>query len=124
MGDALYPAWIEIRPAVPEDADGIARTFLESAEYHAEFGPERYSTPALETISSRHREARKHPSRADGEVITLVAELGGEIVGFIDASLEQSPDSMHREMMYCHIAELATLRAPESRHRWTPASGR
>ena len=107
MGDAPYPAAIEIRPAVPEDADGIARTFLESAEYHAELDPERYSIPAVETISARYREGRQHPSHAGREVITLVAELSGEIVGFIDARLEQSPDAMHREMIYCHIAEIA-----------------
>jgi len=29
---------LEIRPAVPGDADGIALTLLESAEYHAELG--------------------------------------------------------------------------------------
>lgn len=34
MGDARYSVAIEIRPAVPEGADGIARTFPESAEYH------------------------------------------------------------------------------------------
>lgn len=107
MRDAIYPPTLEIRPAVPEDADGIARTFLEGAEYHAELDPERYWTPELETISSRYREARKQASRTDSQVITLVAELGGEIVGFIDASLEQSPDPMHREMVYCHIAEIA-----------------
>jgi len=107
MGEARYPAAIEIRPAVPEDADGIARTFLESAEYHAELDPERYSTPAVETISARYREGRQHPSHAGREVITLVAELSGEIVGFIDARLEESPDAMHREMIYCHIAEIA-----------------
>src|SRR6266702_1822973 len=106
-GFASVPAAIEIRPAVPEDADGIARTFLESAEYHAELDPERYSMPALETISWRYREARRHSSRADKEVITLIAELDGEIVGFIDADLEQSPDPMHREMIYCHVAEIA-----------------
>jgi ribosomal protein S18 acetylase RimI-like enzyme len=107
MGDARYPATIEIRPAVPEDADGIARTFLESAEYHAELDPERYLTPQVETISARYREGRQHPSDAGREVMTLVAELSGEIVGFIDARLEQSPDEMHREMIYCHIAEIA-----------------
>jgi hypothetical protein len=42
MGDAEYSAAIEIRPAVPKDADGIARTFLESAEYHARLDSERY----------------------------------------------------------------------------------
>jgi len=44
------------------------------------------------------------------EVITLVAELSGEIVGFIDARIEQSPDRMHREMIYCHISEIAVSR--------------
>jgi ribosomal protein S18 acetylase RimI-like enzyme len=39
--------------------------------------------------------------------MTLVAELSGEIVGFIDAQLEQSLDLMHRDMIYCHIAEIA-----------------
>jgi lactoylglutathione lyase len=107
MGDPSYPAPVEIRPAVPEDADGIARTFLESAEYHAELDPERYSTPAVETISERYFTGRQHPSHAGREVTTLVAELSGEIVGFIDARLEQSLDAMHREMVYCHIAEIS-----------------
>jgi len=120
MADAFYAAAIKIRSAVSEDADGIARTFLESVEYHAELDPERYSTPALETISSRYREALKHRSRVDSEVITLVAELGGEIVGFIDAGLERSPDPMHREMIYCHIAEIAV----RSGHRNKGIGGR
>src|SRR5262249_35066706 len=35
------------------------------------------------------------------------------IVGFIDARLEQSPDPMHREVIYCQVAEIAV----KSRHR-------
>ena len=113
MNEVPSPAAIMIRPAVSEDADGIAGTFLESAEYHARLDPERYAPPAVETISARYREGRQHPPGACGEVITLVAELSGEIVGFIDARLEQSPDPMHREMIYCHVAEIAV----RSRHR-------
>jgi len=45
MDEAPSPAAITIRPAVSEDADGIAGTFLESAEYHARLDPERYSPP-------------------------------------------------------------------------------
>ncbi len=107
MGEASHHAAIQIRPAVPEDAEGIARAFLESAEYHTELDRDRYSTPAVETISARYREGQQHPSNPGREVVTLVAELRGEIVGFIDAHLEQSPDLMHREMIYCHIAEIA-----------------
>src|SRR5258708_2357563 len=46
--------------------------------------------------------------------MTLVAELSGEVVGFIDARLEQSPDAMHREMTYCVIAEIAVRRGHRS----------
>jgi ribosomal protein S18 acetylase RimI-like enzyme len=113
MDEQASPLPITIRPAVSEDADGIAGTFLESAEYHAQLDPERYSPPALETISARYREGRQHSPEARGESITLVAEFSGEIVGFIDARLERSPDPMHREMIYCHVAEIAV----RSRHR-------
>ena len=107
MGEAPNPAAITIRPAVSEDADGIARTFLESAEYHARLDPERYSAPAIAAISTRYREGRQHPQQAVGKDTTLVAEFSGEIVGFTDARLEQSLDAMHRELTYCHIAEIA-----------------
>jgi ribosomal protein S18 acetylase RimI-like enzyme len=109
MGDAPG-AVITIRPAVSEDADAIARTYVESAEYHAGLDPERYSVPAVDTISARYREGRQQPPGARGEGITLVAECSGEVVGFIDARLEQSPDAMHREMTYCHISEIAITR--------------
>jgi ribosomal protein S18 acetylase RimI-like enzyme len=107
VGEARSPATITIRPAVAEDADGIARTYLESAEHHARLDPERYWVPAVEAISARYREGRQHPQDAGAESITLVAELSGEIVGFIDARLERSADAMHREMIYCHVAEIA-----------------
>ncbi|WP_321470206.1 GNAT family N-acetyltransferase [uncultured Paludibaculum sp.] len=110
MGDDHHIAAIEIRPAVPDDADGIARTFLESAEYHAALDPERYAIPSVETILARYREDRQHTSRTGSDGITLVAELNGEIVGFLDACLYRSPDLMHREMTYCHIAEIAVRR--------------
>lgn len=87
-----------------EDADGIVRTFIESAEYHAALDPERYFVPEVETISARYREGRQHSGRTG---ITLVAEIQGEIVGFIDARLEESLDAMHRGLVYCHIADVA-----------------
>ena len=98
---------VVIRPAMSQDAGGIARTFVESAEYHARLDPERYSPPAIEIISARYRERMEHPADAGREDITLVAEVTGEIVGFVDARLERSADPMHRDMTYCHVAEIA-----------------
>lgn len=119
MFEAPIPAAVEIRPAIPEDADGIARTFLESAEYHAELDPDRYSTPTVDTISARYRENLQRSAHRGGEV-TLLAELKGEIVGFTDVRLEESPDLMHREMVYCHIVEIAI----SSGHRRQGIGGR
>lgn len=106
--DGISAVPITIRPAVSEDAAGIARTFLESAEFHASLDPERYLAPDIETISARYREGLQHPKGPGAGIsVTLVAETTGEIVGFIDARLEQSPDPMHRETIYCHMAEFA-----------------
>jgi ribosomal protein S18 acetylase RimI-like enzyme len=105
--EPLKPERIKIRPAVLADADGIARIFLESAEYHAGLDPERYWTPAVETITARYREGRQHPADAVGASTTLVAVFAGEIVGFVDTRLERSPDPMHQEIVYCHVAEIA-----------------
>jgi ribosomal protein S18 acetylase RimI-like enzyme len=107
MGELGRPAAITIRRAASDDADGIARTFVHSAEYHARFDPERYSVPAVAMISKRSREAWQDPPLGNGKAVTLVAELSGEIVGFLDAQLQPSHDAMHRETVYCHIAEIA-----------------
>lgn len=107
MTDIDYQVAIEIRPAAPKDAEGIADIFVESAAYHVALDPERYSTPAVKTISARYREGRQHPADSYTEATTLVAVCSGEIIGFIDVRLEQSPDAMHKEITYCHISEIA-----------------
>ncbi len=99
-----------IRPAIAEDADGIAGTFLESAEYHASLDSERYFVPAAEMILARYREGRQHPRDGFAENVTFVAEFGGEIVGFIDARLYRPLDAMHREMTFCLVSEIAVSR--------------
>lgn len=104
---------ITIRSAVPEDAEGIARIYIESAEYHASLDPGRYSVPSIDAVVARYREHRQHPSQVAGQSITLVANSGDEIVGFIDARLEQSSDAMHRDIIYCSFSEIAV----SSRHR-------
>jgi ribosomal protein S18 acetylase RimI-like enzyme len=111
----LQLAMVTIRPAVSEDAGGIARTFLESAEHHSSLDSELYFVPAFETIVLRYREGRQHSYGTGSESITLVADFDDEIVGFIDARLDQSPDAMHRDVVFCHIAEIAVSRGYQSR---------
>lgn len=107
MGDFRDPASVTIRPAVPQDADGVARTFVDSADHHARLDPERYAVPDITAIAARYRDGRQHPSSEPGRAVTLVAESGGEIAGFVDCRLEQSPDPMHRDVTYCHVVEIA-----------------
>jgi GNAT superfamily N-acetyltransferase len=99
-----------IRRALAEDADGITSAFLESAEHHGSLDPELYFVPEVETIVARYREGQQHPAEERTESITLVAELSGDIVGFIDARLYQPTDAMHRQMIYCLILEIAVKR--------------
>src|SRR4051794_16798835 len=107
MNPAPSSAVVTIRPALSADSDEIARTFLESASYHAGLDPERYLVPDMGEISARYRQGQQHPPAAHSEAVTYVAELSGRIVGFVDARLDHSPDPMHRDMVYCHVAEFA-----------------
>ncbi len=114
MSQAPSPQAVNIRPAVPQDAEGITRTYMESAEYHAQLEAERYYIPPKEKILARYREGRQHPPDAE-QATTLVAELGREIVGFVDVRLSQSPDPMHRDFVYCYIVEIAVSRRHQDR---------
>lgn len=107
MTEGSSPAAITIRPAVSHDAEAITRVYLESAEYHAGLDAERYYVPDTAAITARYREGRQHPRGAGESAITLVAEMSGKTVGFVDVHLMHSPDPMHREMLYCHIVEIA-----------------
>jgi GNAT superfamily N-acetyltransferase/catechol 2,3-dioxygenase-like lactoylglutathione lyase family enzyme len=109
INETSKPAAI-IRRAVAEDAGGITRTFVESAEHHASLDSELYFVPAVETIAARYREGRQHPENERAESITLVAELSSDIVGFIDARLYRPTDAMHRQMIYCLVSEIAVRR--------------
>jgi len=115
MAEVPISAAITIHPAASADANGITSIYLESADYHAQLDPERYWIPSAEAISARYREGRQHPPEAEGNAITLVAKLAGEIVGFVDARLTQSADPMHREMTYCYIVEIAVSSGHQSR---------
>src|ERR1044071_9994548 len=58
MSDAAY-RHLTIRTALPKDAEGITRTYMESAEFHAGLDPERYALPDAQDILTRYREGRQ-----------------------------------------------------------------
>jgi GNAT superfamily N-acetyltransferase len=95
-----------IRPAAPEDVDGIGHVLLESAAHHASLDPERYFVPSLEMLTTRYRDRMRRPDDRESSVL-MVADVSGEIVGFAEARLERSPDPMHRAVQFCHVGEIA-----------------
>lgn len=101
---------MRVRPATGGDSDGIARVFLESAEHHSSLDSALYLVPTFETIKERYRTGRQHPSGNKDESITFVAESEDDIVGFVDARLDRSTDAMHRDMLFCHVVEIAVHR--------------
>lgn len=115
MVQGSSPAEITVRPAASRDAEGITRIYMESAEYHAQLEPRRFYIPDAQGITARYREGQQHPPEAGEDAVTLVAESAGNIVGFVDVRLSRSPDPMHREMLYCHIVEIAVSSSHQSR---------
>jgi ribosomal protein S18 acetylase RimI-like enzyme len=104
----------QFRPATSEDAAAIARIFLESAEYHARLEPERYGIPDRESVIARYRARARQMRDGNVEAITLLAVIENDVVGFVDAALERSPDLMHRDLTYCHIVEIAVALSHQS----------
>ena len=109
------PTEVHVRAAVSSDADGIARVFVESAMHHARIDPGRYVVPATASVSARYRTGQQGGEALSIGNVTLVAELSGDIVGFVDARLDRSPDLMHRNLLYCHIGEIAVSAQYRSR---------
>lgn len=101
-----------IRPATADDASAIVGAYLDSAEQHARLDPDRYFIPDRDEIAARYREGRQHS--ADVDAITLVAIVGDDIAGFVDVKLDRSSDAMHRDILFCHIVELAVGAAHRS----------
>jgi ribosomal protein S18 acetylase RimI-like enzyme len=97
---------VALRPAVFEDAHGIALALLESAEHHTRLDPERYFVPAFDTLLTRYQNRLRELRPGASSETMLVAEQNGEIVGFIEAKIDQSPDPMHRSMTFCHVGEI------------------
>jgi ribosomal protein S18 acetylase RimI-like enzyme len=99
-------ASVRIRPATPEDAEAITRIYTQSAEHHARMDPERNHVPDQTAIAERYRTGRQHPDE-ETESVTLISEMDGSVVGFLDARVVRPFDPMYRPLTYCFVADIA-----------------
>ena len=74
---------MNIRPATPDDVGDLADIYQASAEHHMRLDPSLYSTPDYQALKERY--TRRLPLPENEEI--LVAEMDGEVVGWIDMQL-------------------------------------
>jgi GNAT superfamily N-acetyltransferase len=87
--------------------------YMESAEHHARIDPEHCYVPDPAAIEERYRLGRQHPE-SELAAVTLVAEVDGAIVGFLDAQLQVPFDPMLRPITYCFVADVAVAASRRS----------
>ena len=83
---------IAVRPARPGDGRAIARASHDSADYYRQLAPEAFRRP------DENGQAEWFDSFLpieDEREIALVAEIGGEVVGYLEARLEEPMNSAH-----------------------------
>jgi ribosomal protein S18 acetylase RimI-like enzyme len=104
-----------VRPFEPErDAAAVAEALVDSSIHHSALEPERYEVLDPATITEDYRRGRQHPAGTPvDERATLVAELDGRVVGFVDVRVAH-PGGSHRPLRYGYVAEIAVA-APARR---------
>jgi ribosomal protein S18 acetylase RimI-like enzyme len=76
-------ATVKIRAATPADVGDLADIYQASAAHHVRLDPSLYATP--DYLALKERYARRLPLPEDQEI--LVAEVDGEVVGWIELLL-------------------------------------
>jgi ribosomal protein S18 acetylase RimI-like enzyme len=74
-----------VRPATPDDAEALARSWLRGARELIVMAPERFRLPDTDGLVDFLRSDLERPSEPD--VLSLVAELEREVVGSLEARL-------------------------------------
>ena len=78
---------VVVRPAKPEDAEGLARAACDLAEQYAGLEPERFRVPDREAQLASIKSMLQEPLAANS--VWLVAEVEGEAVGDAYAQLHE-----------------------------------
>jgi GNAT superfamily N-acetyltransferase len=76
---------VAVRPARSGDGAGISRVWLSAAAYYADLDPEHFQVPHAEGLAEGWD---NQLARQDDDSVQLVAELGGQVVGWLWARIE------------------------------------
>jgi GNAT superfamily N-acetyltransferase len=101
---------VKVRPAQPADAEALAAVYMASAEHHQRLDPSLYTQPELDAVVKRYR--RRLPAGADAAI--LVADIAGEVVGWVEVKLQQ-PGDEPRMLREARTAEIDVAVLPDYR---------
>lgn len=76
---------VTVRPARRGDGAGISRAWLSAAAYYTDLDPEHFQVPRAEGLADSWDSQLE---RSDDDCLNIVAELGGEVVGWLWARIE------------------------------------
>ena len=76
---------VQIRPPRPGDGEGMARVWLSAGAYYAGLDPAHFQVPSADRLAESF-EADPGPRGQDA--LQLVAELDGEVAGWVTAHIE------------------------------------
>jgi ribosomal protein S18 acetylase RimI-like enzyme len=88
---------LTVRRAQPGDAEALAHSWLEGARELIELAPERFRMPDAEGLVEFFRKDLERASELD--VLSLVGELDGKVVGSLEARLLGPLDSARFQVL-------------------------
>jgi GNAT superfamily N-acetyltransferase len=86
---------VNVRAARPGDGDAIARVWLSAAAYYADLDPAHFQVPRDDGLTELFDNAIMD---AGADVLQLVAELDGLVVGWLSARVEQPDQDAELEL--------------------------
>src|SRR5438309_518142 len=89
---------MEIRSTRRGDGEGLAGVFLDAARYYAELDPAAFQVPASEGLPEWFEETLQRAVQ-DENRLELVAEVGGRVVAFLSAHLEEPIATAARQLI-------------------------
>jgi GNAT superfamily N-acetyltransferase len=93
---------IIVRPRRPGDGEGLARAWLDAGRYYAELAPDTFQVPESEGLAAYLERVEGFEDRPD--VLRVIAEVGGRVVGSAVGRIEPAMDSA-RYQLQRHFSE-------------------
>jgi ribosomal protein S18 acetylase RimI-like enzyme len=88
---------VEVRAAGPGDGAGMARVWLENAEYYVRLFPDDFKLPTEDGLAEPFEE--RLAEAPDASTLRLVAAVDGVVAAFVIARLIEPDEAAAREML-------------------------